>query len=90
MYLHKHTTYYYELGRTMTENFPIEFKLSDGTLVKVYKEDEQNCYQFFMTRMNSERHNFYLKEGKIEESYETRFDKLQNEAVGIFSAMLQK
>jgi len=73
----------------MIENFPIEFKLSEGTLVKVYKEEE-NCYQFFMTRLNSERHNFYLKDGKIEESYETRFDKLQNEAVAIFNTMLKQ
>lgn len=68
-------------------NFPIEFKLSDGTLIKVYKE-EKNCYQFFMTRLNSEKHNFYLKEGQIVESYETRFDRLQNEAVAMFNSIL--
>jgi hypothetical protein len=73
----------------MTENFPVEFNLSDGTHIKVYKEDE-DCYQFFMLRLNSERHNFYLKNGKIEESYETRFDKLQNEAVAIFNNMLKQ
>lgn len=73
----------------MIENFPVEFSLSDGTHIKVYKEEE-DCYQFFMLRLNSERHNFYLKNGKIEESYETRFDKLQNEAVAIFNNMLKQ
>ena len=72
----------------MAENFPVEFKLSDGTKVKVYKE-EDNSYQFFMTRLNSEKHNFYLKDGQIEESYETRFDRLQNEAVAFFNHMMQ-
>jgi len=70
----------------MIDNFPVEFKLSDGTSVKVYKEE--NYYQFFLTRLNSEKHNFYLKNGEIEESYETRFDKLQNEAVAIFNGLL--
>lgn len=73
----------------MIENFPVEFNLSEGTHIKVYKEEE-DCYQFFMLRLNSERHNFYLKNGKIEESYETRFDKLQNEAVAIFNNMLKQ
>jgi hypothetical protein len=71
----------------MANNFPIEFKLSDGTGIKVYQEEE-SCYQFFMTRLNSEKHNFYLKDGQIVESYETRFDRLQNEAVAIFNSMI--
>ncbi len=69
--------------------FPVEFKLSDGTHIKVY-EEEEGLYQFFMQRLNSERHNFYLKDGKIEESYETRFDNLQNEAVAIFEGMMKE
>jgi len=72
----------------MTQKTPVEFKLSDGTMVKVYREDE-NCYQFFLTRLNSEKHNFYLKNGEIEESYETRFDRLQNEAVEIFNGLIR-
>jgi len=67
----------------MKENILIEFTLSDGTLVTVYKEDDAT-YEFFLERLNSERHNFYLRNGAIEESYETRFDRLQNEAVEIF------
>lgn len=72
----------------MTDNFPIEFKLSDGTTVKVYKEEDS--YQFFLTRLNSEKHNFFLKNGQIEESYETRFDRLQNEAVDIFNCIMKR
>jgi hypothetical protein len=70
----------------MTEHFPLEFTLKDGTIVKVYKEDE-DCFEFYLTRLNSERHNFFLTNGQIEESYETRFDELQKEAVSIFNSM---
>jgi hypothetical protein len=68
----------------MNENFPLTFTLSDGTRVKVYREDDTS-FEFFMTRLNSEKHNFKLVDGKIEESYETRFDELQNEAVRLFN-----
>lgn len=72
----------------MIENFPYQFTLEDGTHVDVYKEDE-DCFEFILTRLNSEKHNFYLKRGKIEESYETRFDKWQHEAVEKFQRMNQ-
>ena len=68
------------------EHFPLEFSLKDGTNVKVYKEDE-DCFEFYLTRLNSEKHNFLLTNGQIEESYETRFDELQKEAVSIFESM---
>ena len=49
-------------------------------------------YDFHLTRLNSEKHNFIWIEGDgdgtIEESYETRFDRLQNEAVAIFRNLL--
>ena len=70
----------------MIEHFPLEFTLRDGTQVKVYKADE-NCFEFYLTRLNSERHNFLLTDGQIEESYETRFDELQKEAVSVFESM---
>jgi len=70
----------------MIQNFPVEFDLKDGTHVAVYKEEE-DCYEFFLERLNSEKHNFLLVHGKIEESYETRFDRWQNEAVEIFDGM---
>ena len=73
----------------MIEHFPLEFTLKDGTYVKVYKEDE-NCFEFYLTRRNSEKHNFLLTDGQIEESYETRFDELQKEAVSIFNSMKGK
>lgn len=71
----------------MIDQFPVHFNLSDGTHVEVYKQEE-NCYEFLLARLNSEKHNFFLINGKIEESYETRFDKLQNEAIEIFQSML--
>ena len=61
---------------------PIEFHLKDGTHVSVYRQDED--FEFHLTRLNSEKHNFYLVNGRIEESYETRFDELQKEAVELF------
>jgi hypothetical protein len=70
----------------MSPIYPLRFDLQDGTHVEVYKTDE-NCYEFYLTRLNSEKHNFLLKDGKIEESYETRFDHWQNEAVARFREM---
>ncbi len=66
--------------------FPLSFQLQDGTHVKVYQEE--GYYEFFLTRLNSEKHNFQLVDGKIEESYETRFDEWQEEAVAIFNNMI--
>ena len=73
----------------MIATFPIQFHLSDGTQVRVYKEDE-HCYEFFLARLNSERHNFFLKNGVIEESYETRFDAWQDEAIQKFNDIMQQ
>lgn len=67
----------------MTTTFPISFKLKDGTQVKVYKQNP-DCFEFYLSRLNSEKHNFMLVNGKIEESYETRFDELQQEAISLF------
>lgn len=72
----------------MTRTFPVVFSLKDGTQVTVYQQSE-DCFEFYLTRLNSERHNFILKEGQIEESYETRFDELQKEAVSLFSEGFQ-
>ena len=52
----------------------------------VYESDEGG-YEFFLTRLNSEKHNFIWKDDKIEESYETRFDQWQLEAIRIFEGM---
>ena len=69
----------------MKQNFPIRFQLSDGTEVLVLQQ-EKGVYDFHLTRLNSEKHNFlwYEATGAIEESYETRFDRLQSEAVELF------
>lgn len=60
-----------------------QLKLHDGTRADVYQADK-DCYEFLLTRLNSEKHNFFLRGARIEESYETRFDKLQEEAVELF------
>ena len=73
----------------MIQDFPVSFFLKDGTSV-IVKQFEPGCYGFHLTRLNSEKHNFIWKEKEnvIEESYETRFDTWQNEAVDIFRNML--
>jgi len=73
----------------MLENNPVTYPLKDGTQVLV-KQLEKGVYDFHLTRLNSEKHNFtwYEETGSIEESYETRFDKWQNEAVELFRKML--
>lgn len=70
----------------MTTVFPLHFNLTDGTRVTVYQSAD-DCFEFYLTRLNSERHNFMLKGGQIEESYETRFDELQKEAVSLFEGL---
>jgi hypothetical protein len=67
----------------MLQTDPIRFQLQDGTHVDVY-EAEEGVYEFYLTRLNSEKHNFIWKDNHIEESYETRFDRWQNEAVEKF------
>lgn len=69
------------------QNFPFSFDLKDGTHVMVYRSDEDE-FEFYLTRLNSEKHNFKLKNGRIEESYETRFDHLQLEAVEKFNNLM--
>ena len=71
----------------MPTEFPIRFNLSDGTHVVVNLVEGD--YEFHLTRLNSEKHNFTWKDGRIEEAYETRFDHLQLEAVAILEKMLQ-
>lgn len=72
----------------MIENYPVTFHLKDGTHVLVTKLDEES-FDFHLTRLNSEKHNFIWKKttGEIEESYETRFDQWQHEAIDIFNQM---
>jgi len=69
----------------MNEQKPVSFQLKDGTHVDVY-EAEPHLFEFYLTRLNSEKHNFFWNEttGHIEESYETRFDAWQEEAVALF------
>jgi hypothetical protein len=66
-------------------DFPFSFQLEDGTTVMV-KDLGQGRYEFHLTRLNSERHNFnWIEEtGEIDESYETRFDNWQLEATRKF------
>ena len=72
----------------MQQVFPVQFHLKDGTEVVVLKTGE-GIYDFHLTRLNSEKHNFtwYEATGAIEESYETRFDRWQAEAIDLFKSM---
>ena len=72
----------------MIEAFPVSFNLNDGTHVLV-KEGEPNTYDFHLTRLNSEKHNFLWNAAtnEIEESYETRFDNWQLEAIEKFKKL---
>jgi hypothetical protein len=72
----------------MTDQNITTFKLKDGTRVTVIQLDADS-YEFHLTRLNSERHNFVWKENvnEIEESYETRFDNWQNEAIDLFKQL---
>lgn len=69
--------------------FPLNFQLQDGTHVLV-KDGEENTYAFHLTRLNSEKHNFlwHADTNEIEESYETRFDNLQLEAIARLRKLL--
>ena len=73
-----------------TQNFPIRFQLADRTEVLVLKTEE-GVFDFHLTRLNSEKHNFkwYKDTDTIEESYETRFDRWQLEAIALFKQLQQ-
>jgi hypothetical protein len=70
------------------QNFPVQFQLADKTEVVVLQAGE-GVFDFHLTRLNSEKHNFiwYEATGNIEESYETRFDRWQAEAIDLFKKM---
>ena len=70
------------------QNFPVRFQLADKTEVVVLQAGD-GVYDFHLTRLNSEKHNFiwYEATGAIEESYETRFDRWQAEAIELFKQM---
>lgn len=72
----------------MIESYPVTFHLKDGTHVLVTRFEE-GAFDFHLTRLNSEKHNFIWKQetGEIEESYETRFDQWQHEAIDLFRQM---
>ncbi len=71
----------------MHKEFPLIFHLNDGTHVLV-KDGDNNNFEFHLTRLNSEKHNFFWNAdtNEIEESYETRFDNWQLEAIEKFKA----
>lgn len=75
----------------MSLTFPLNFQLADGTHVLV-KNGEDRSYAIHLTRLNSEKHNFiwHADTNQIEESYETRFDQWQNEAVARLQQLLEE
>jgi hypothetical protein len=72
----------------MIQQFPVQFHLTDGTEVFVTNQTG-DVYEFHLTRLNSEKHNFLWHEdsNSIEESYETRFDRWQHEAISLFKQL---
>ncbi len=75
----------------MTQTFPVEFDLKDGTHVLVNKIEER-IFEFHLTRLNSEKLSFnWLSEiDETEDSNERRFDKYEKEAIDIFKGMQNK
>lgn len=72
----------------MTQTFPVEFDLNDGTHVLVNKIDER-IFEFHLTRLNSEKLSFnWLSEtDETEDSNERRFDKYEKEAIAAFKEL---
>ncbi|HEX2533344.1 MAG TPA: hypothetical protein VHK69_06395 [Chitinophagaceae bacterium] len=77
----------------MTTAFPLNLTLSDGTHV-VVKDAGDGSYDLHLTRLNSEKHNFIWRpgpgKGLIEEAYESRFDRLQEEAIKLLREKLEE
>ena len=73
----------------MQPDFPVSFSLKDKTMVIINRLNN-DTYEFHLTRLNSEKHNFTWDASNdvIEESYETRFDSWQKEAVARFREIL--
>ncbi len=72
----------------MTQTFPVEYDLKDGTHVLVNKIDE-HIFEFHLTRLNSEKLSFnWLSEtDETEDSNERRFDKYEKEAIAAFKEL---
>ncbi len=72
----------------MTQTFPVEFDLKDGTHVLVNKIEE-SVFEFHLTRLNSEKLSFnWLSEtDETEDSNERRFDKYEKEAIAAFKEL---
>jgi hypothetical protein len=72
----------------MTQTFPVEFDLKDGTHVLVNKIEER-IFEFHLTRLNSEKLSFnWLSEtDETEDSNERRFDKYEKEAIAAFKEL---
>lgn len=66
---------------------PVTFYLHDGTHVLV-SENDKHVYEFHITRLNSEKHNFIWEETSDDiEGYENRYDIYEREAIDIFKKL---
>jgi hypothetical protein len=67
------------------EEYPLYFSLEDGTHVMV-NQIEPAVFEFHLTRLNSEKHNFtwYSEQDEADSSYDTRFDEFEKEAIKLF------
>lgn len=72
----------------MTQTFPVEFDLKDGTHVLVNKIEER-IFEFHLTRLNSEKlsFNWLSQTDETEDSNERRFDKYEKEAIAAFKEL---
>jgi hypothetical protein len=74
----------------MMMHFPVIFHLSDGTRVLV-EQLQERCYDFHLTRLNSEKHNFIWDETTQQiKGYDNRFVKQDTEAIDIFCELKKK
>ena len=67
-----------------TNDFPLRYGLPDGTQVLV-NNPEPDVYEFHVTRLNSEKHNFTWTQttGELEDGYDQRFNKIEKQAIDL-------
>jgi hypothetical protein len=71
----------------MNKSFPLTFALEDGTHVVVL-QSEEHVYEFHITKLNSEKHNFIWNDATEEvNGYENRYDHYEKEAISQFRKM---
>ncbi len=72
-----------------TNDFPLRYNLPEGTQVLVNRI-EPDVYEFHLTRLNSEKHNFTWKRttGELEDGYDQRFNEIEKQAIDLLQDSL--